>query len=143
MKQYKWGLLRSGHEKLHTNPIFSHNKQTPQKIKIIGDGKITQISILTDSIYTELGVNVDGLKAAINNGECMTNASPKSGRGNVIFQKVKNEISNKMYKKDKLYRMGFFIPFVFKEFIELEIYNSRKGTSNIFDFHIYYEVPNE
>ena len=128
------------------NPIYLDNirikgkkKKTDNlsgaKFTIKGQGKVIQISFISDSRDALLVVEMDKqTPSKINNGYCLEGLCDTRGIGNIQIQKVKDK-----------YRYTYLLPFIFDEKILIYILNeqNRDEVINITDLHIYYLVPKE
>lgn len=140
---FKWGVLESEGFFRQSNPLFNNNfiinsnaDNLTREFKISGKGRTKKIAFLTDNLYLTLAVSIDGSEFyKINNGFCMLNICDSTHRGEVLIEKVYEELETYGLR----YRYAFFNNFVFDKNITLR-FESEKDAASVYGLHIYYEV---
>lgn len=112
------------------NPLFVNNTNVGNEgksFKLEGYGKIIQVSFKSNELHTSLRFKADdGEWNTINNGYCLSSISDSRGLGYANIEKVGEE-----------YLYTFTLPIIFKEVIEINVFNSQVNASLI-DLHVYY-----
>jgi len=130
MEEYKYGVLESSCSKDGINPTFVNCAKIESNksldIDIRGNGKIIQISYLTNKLSVLLVVNDN----KINNGYCLKNLCDTRGIGYIQYQQA----------HDNFYRVTCLIPFGFWEEITIRLLNGASDEFIVQDFHVYYMV---
>jgi len=150
MIDWSYGVLETGGdqragEKGHKwNPIyvegFNLTVGTPSRFKILGKGKVIQISFMANGLSVGVGVEIDGkLYSNINNGFCISKLSDSRGIGYTNIERC-DRIGDMVE-----YRYTFLLPIIFKEKVIIRLHHGGHEDFDISvkNLHIYYLVPVE
>ena len=141
MKDWSYGLLphiRKYKEAETINPIFLDEFHIPNgkslEIEIKGQGKIIQISFISELLSTLLSVGIDDEHfSKINNGYCLQKICDTRGIGNIQIE----------LREDHTYRYTCLIPIIFNKNIKINLSNESSESIDIKNLHIYYLIPKE